>query len=73
MSLCYNDLIVCSLSRLLKELRELPIRALKETLKQFVAPFKRKWHSRQDQEIRDWLANGEIREGYRKSERRDEG
>ncbi len=40
MSLCYNDLIVCSLSRLLKELRELPIRALKETLKQFVAPLK---------------------------------
>lgn len=34
---------------------------------------KRKWLSRQDQEIRDWLANGEMREGYRKSEIREEG
>lgn len=44
-----------------------------ERHKQFVAPLKKLALYWQNQEIRDWLANGEIREGYRKSEIRDEG
>lgn len=56
-----------------ERVERITFRSAEKDTKTVCGTIKRKWHSRLNLEIRDWLANGEMREGYRKSERRDDG